>query len=79
MASGIWGIRNTWVDYLKTNSAARVPEGVDDCLKRMTITAMIAGDAGKDAAAPGLTNMPTSAIPVGNGAKKGILGRMKNR
>jgi hypothetical protein len=79
MASGIWGLRNTWVDYLKTNSAARVPEGVDDCLKRMTITAMIAGDAGKDAAAPGLTNMPISATHVGNGAKRGILDRMRGK
>jgi hypothetical protein len=73
------GLRRQWIDYLRANSAARVPEGIDDCLKRMSITAMIAGPDGANAAAPGLTSMETSATPVGADVKRGILDRMRGR
>lgn len=68
----MWGINPAMRAYIDANSALRIPEGTEECLKRMTITAMIAGDAGLDAAAPTLINGVTSATLAGEGGKKEI-------
>lgn len=43
-------IRPEWLEYIRANSGGRVPEGVEEGLQRMSLTAYLAGDEGAQAA-----------------------------
>jgi hypothetical protein len=51
-------MRREWIDYIRSNHAGRVPEGVEEGLQRMQLTAYLAGDEGRDAAVYGLIGAP---------------------